>query len=106
MWEPGTQGQPQNRSTRCAQASIQTEFRRLSLPELTSGAMIARVAEVAPIAAGKFKCRGIHSKKSEVIVTAFIDDRRCLFKAKDSFACSDFTASGYQRIEQSLGMGS
>lgn len=81
MWWPEHQGYPLNRSARCEQAFIQKEYPRLSLPELISGAIIVTVAESAPIAAGKFKCRGIHSRRSEVIVDAFINERHCLFEA-------------------------
>ena len=81
MWGLEHQGYPQNRSVICEQAFIQTEYPRLSLPELISGATIVRVAKAAPIATGTFKCRGIHSRRSEVIVDAFIDDKHCLFEA-------------------------
>jgi len=81
MWGLEHQGYPLNRSARCEQAFIQTEYPRLSLPELISGATIVRVAEAAPIAAGKFKCKEFHSRRSEVIFDAFIGDRHCLFEA-------------------------
>jgi len=103
-WWPGHhQGYPRNRSTRCAQAFTQKECLRPSLPELASAATIARVAEAAPIAIGKFKYRGIHSRRSGVI--AIIDDRHCSFEASYSFACSDFTASSSRRTKLSLGKG-
>jgi len=105
-WWPGHhQGYPRNRSARCVQASTQRGCLRLSLPELTSAVTIATIAEAASIAAGKFECRGIHSRRYGAIAVAIIDDRHCSFEALYSFAYSDFTASSCRRIKLSLGKG-
>ena len=104
-WPGHHQGCPRNRSTRCAQASTQRGCLRLSLPELTSTATIATIAEAAPIAIGRFECRGTHSRKSVAIAIAIIDDRHCSFEASYSFACFDFTASSCRRIRLSFGKG-
>ena len=104
-WPGHHQGYPQSRSARCAQASTQRGCLRLSLPELTSAATIATIAEAAPIAVGRFMCRGIHSRRSAAIAVAFIDDRHCSFEASYSFACFDFTASSCRRIRLSFGKG-